>query len=325
MQAERVIEDGLSVGVAGTGEASDVSGMFSADGWAIDPRPMNCLTVDLEDYYHCEVFADQIGTDRWSGFTDRLSVTVPPLLDWLNEYGVTATFFVLGWVAHHQPALIRRIAEAGHEIASHGYAHQHLTRMTPKAFAADLYQSRAAIEDAAGGHVRGFRAPTFSITRRTAWAVDVLGELGFVYDSSVFAIRHDRYGVPSAPGGPYWLDGVKGRLLELPPLTWQWGRVKLPAAGGGYLRLMPVGWTEWAIRRANAAGRPAVLYVHPWEFDVDQPAMPMTRMKRWRHRVGTAGLGEKLRGLLGRHQFRPMVDLAVQQASLCERIFSLAG
>ena len=288
-----------------------------------DGGVINCLTIDLEDYYHCEVFARTLRPEQWDGCVDRLSVTVPPLLDMLAEHGARATFFVLGWVAARQPALIRRIAAAGHEIASHGFNHQHLGRMTPARFAADLRDSRAAIEDAVGSPVRGYRAPTFSITRQTAWAVDVLCEQGFEYDSSVFPIHHDRYGVPNAPTGPYWLTGTAGRILELPPLTLKVGPINLPAAGGGYLRLLPTACTELAIRRANARHQPAVLYFHPWELDPHQPHLPMGRLPRLRHTVGIVRMPGKLRRLMARHRFRPIGELAEQWACMCQATHAL--
>ena len=287
--------------------------------------PINCLSVDLEDYFHCEAFAHLISPGQWSRRKVRLDRTVPRLLEIFEANGVKATFFVLGWVARRYPRLIRRIAALGHEIASHGYWHQHLDRMTRRSFREDVRVSRTVLEDATGQAVMGFRAPTFSLTCRTAWAVEILVEEGFTYDSSIFPIYHDRYGVPKAPGGPFWLEGRAGRILELPPLTVGSGRLKFPVAGGGYLRVLPAGVVSWAIRRANAGGRPAVLYVHPWELDRRQPRLPLGRVSAIRHYVGMGRMEGRVRRLVRDHDFRPMIALARQQTGLCRDGFTLSA
>ena len=282
--------------------------------------PINCLTVDMEDYFHCEVFARTIRPRRWHTCSDRLALTIPLLLEMLAGCNVRATFFVLGWVARRYPRLVRQVADAGHEVASHGYWHQHLSRMTPTGLRQDLQASRRALEDITAAPVRGYRAPTFSLTRRTAWAAELVAEQGFAYDSSVFPIYHDRYGVPEASAEPWWLETKSGRLLELPPLTFGSSRLKLPAAGGGYLRLLPSGLVRGAIRWANARGRPAVLYVHPWELDPGQPRLQVGWLARRRHYGGLHRMRSRLTSLLAAYHFRPMADLATQQSRLCRRI-----
>lgn len=282
--------------------------------------PINCLTVDMEDYFHCEVFARAVRPRQWCSCRTRLDWTVPLLLDVLAGARVQATFFVLGWVARRHPRLVRQVADAGHEVASHGYWHQHLGRMTPAALRVDLEASRHALEDIVSAPVAGYRAPTFSLTRRTRWAAEVVAEQGFAYDSSVFPIYHDRYGVPGAPAEPWWLETRSGRLLELPPLTFGSSRLKLPAAGGGYLRLLPAGLVGAAVRWANARGRPAVLYVHPWELDPLQPRLPAGWLARRRHYGGLRRMRSRLTRLLAAHRFRPMAELAAQQSRRCRRI-----
>ena len=284
------------------------------------PAPINCLTVDMEDYFHCEVFARTIRPRRWHSCSTRLDQTIPLLLDMLAGAQARATFFVLGWVARRHPRLVRQVADAGHEVASHGYWHQHLSRMTPAGLRLDLQASRRALEDIVAAPVAGYRAPTFSLTRRTAWAAELVAEQGFTYDSSVFPIYHDRYGVPGAPAEPWWIETKSGRLLELPPLTFGSSRLKLPAAGGGYLRLLPSVLVRGAIRWANARGRPAVLYVHPWELDPLQPRLPVGWLARRRHYGGLGRMRSRLTSLLVAYRFRPMAELAAQQWRRCRRI-----
>ncbi len=274
----------------------------------------------MEDYFHCEVFAQTIRPRRWCSCPTRLDWTIPLLLDVLASAQVRATFFVLGWVARRHPRLVRQVADAGHEVASHGYWHQHLSRMTPAGLRLDLEASRRALEDIVAAPVTGYRAPTFSLTRRTAWAAEVVAEQGFAYDSSVFPIYHDRYGVPGAPAEPWWLETRSGRLLELPPLTLGSSRLKLPAAGGGYLRLLPSVLVRGAVRWANAQGRPAVLYVHPWELDPLQPRLPVGWLARRRHYGGLGRMRSRLTCLLAAHRFRPMAELAAEQSRRCRRI-----
>jgi polysaccharide deacetylase family protein (PEP-CTERM system associated) len=224
---------------------------------------------------------------------------VERILELLDSSSCTATFFVLGWLARREGGLVRRIAEAGHEIASHGMSHRMLQRLDRRGFAAELADSRALLEDLAGTAVEGFRAPTFSLTHRTAWALDVLAEGAWRYDSSIFPVRHDRYGVPEAPRRAHLAVGpAGGRVLEMPPLTGRMFGANLPVGGGGYLRLLPVGWVAAALRSFRRAGGLAVIYLHPWELDPDQPELPLSPLSRWRHRVNLSRTAGKLRRLL---------------------------
>ena len=212
----------------------------------------NVLSIDVEDYYQVASFQSVIRYEDWPSFDSRVEDNVARLLDLLDRHQTRATFFMLGWTAEHFPRLAPRIAEAGHEIASHGYAHQLVYNQTPGEFRADVRRAKQVLEDQIGRPVIGYRAPTFAIVERSLWALDVLAEEGYRYDSSVFPVRHDRYGIPDANPHIHWLCGPEGgRVLEFPPLTRDVAGHRLPAAGGGYLRLLPLGWTSGAIRARN--------------------------------------------------------------------------
>ncbi len=270
------------------------------------------LSIDVEEYFHVENLRPIAPPSSWDGFPSRVEAQVDRLLDLFDAHQARATFFVLGWVAERHGALVRRIAARGHELASHGHGHVRLHELDPETFRADLRRSRAAIEDAAGEAVHGYRAPTWSITPATAWAFDVLIEEGFAWDSSVFPVRHDRYGDPSAPITPWVVRRPAGEILEIPPLVLRVGRTNLPAAGGGYLRLFPLAWVRWAIDQAIREGRRAVLYLHPWEIDPDQPRLPVGFLRGVRHYRGLAGVEAKLARLLSEHEWAAVGSLPRQ-------------
>jgi len=234
------------------------------------------------------------------------------LLDQLAGANVLATFFVVGEIAERHPALLRDIHAAGHEVGSHSYDHRRVHRFTPQTFREDLLRSKDALEQVIGAPVYGFRAPTFSVVRETGWAVDVLADCGFEYDSSVFPVRHDRYGIPDAPREPFLAVGRERELLELPLLTYRLAGVNLPVAGGGYFRLFPLAAMQAGLRQAARATTAAVamLYFHPWEFDPDQPRLPLGRLSRFRTYVGTGRSRGRLKALLSRHRFRRAIDVA---------------
>lgn len=262
------------------------------------------LSFDVEEYFQVESASSVIPRDQWGRYPTRLVPAVDCVLGLLAERGVTATFFVLGWVAQQEPETVRRIADAGHEIASHGMNHDMIGRLTPDAFRQDLIASRKLLEDISGEQVLGYRAPTFSITRETAWALDVLCESGFLYDSSVFPVHHDRYGVPDAPRSAHRALGPGGKsILEIPPLTMRLLKSNLPVGGGGYFRLFPICLLGRALKAASSQGECGMLYLHPWELDPGQPVLPMSRISRWRHRVGLGRTESKLRWLLERFDF----------------------
>ena len=246
-----------------------------------------CIThvfsVDVEEYFQVNAFDRFISPDDWETFPSRLAVGVDRILELLAGSGAHATFFVLGWTAKRNPSVIRRIAAAGHEIASHGWSHRRVTTLTPAQFRTEVRDSKDLLEDLVGVRVGGFRAPSFSITAACAWAFDVLLEEGYVYDSSVFPIRRPDYGYPDACPRPHRLRRASGTLLELPLATLEVGPIRLPAAGGGYLRHLPYGLTASALRASAALHIPAMLYVHPWELDPDQPRLSVSMLARLRH------------------------------------------
>lgn len=267
----------------------------------------NVMTVDVEDYFQVSGFADAVPRDTWDRRQSRVSDNTNRLLDIFGKADVRATFFVLGWVAERFPALVRRIATAGHQIGSHGYAHRLVYDMTPDQFRADLKRARAAIGDACGVSVEGYRAPSFSLTRQSLWALDILIEEGYTYDSSVFPIVRDRYGIPGSPRHAHLIERAAGSLWEVPPSTIRWRGVNVPVAGGGYFRLFPYSWTRAAIARLNVReGRPAVVYLHPWELDPDQPRIRAGAVNRFRHYVNLERTEGRLEQLLRDFRFAPL-------------------
>jgi polysaccharide deacetylase family protein (PEP-CTERM system associated) len=270
------------------------------------------LSFDVEEHYRIEAAANYACAPALRDhYAARMETSTRRLLDLLDEYGAKATFFIVGQIAVSHPRLVRDIHDAGHEIACHSWDHQRLHRLTPATFALDVLRSKRALEQAAGAAVRGYRAPTFSIVRETAWAIDVLAECGFTYDSSIFPVKHDRYGIPDAPRSPFQAFGQRNSILELPPVTLRCWRYNLPVAGGGYFRLFPLPFLEAGIRQAQRL-RPAaaMLYFHPWEFDGGQPQLPLARLSRWRTYVGTHRSASRLRRLLARHRFQQAIDVA---------------
>ena len=262
------------------------------------------LSFDVEEYFQVEAAVNVFDRNQWNSISKRLPPFIDQILQLLENHKTRATFFILGWVAQHENQLVRKIAELGHEIASHGMSHRMLKGLTPDEFRRELLDSRKLLEDISGLPVKGFRAPTFSLTRATAWAIDVLAESGFSYDSSVFPVRHDRYGVPEAPTGPHYAIGPgAGKILEIPPLTLPFMGMNIPVGGGGYLRLMPVRLTGFALRHAQNHNSSGMIYLHPWEFDPEQPVFPVGLLNNWRQRVGLKRTAEKLSWLLKHHKF----------------------
>lgn len=260
----------------------------------------NIISVDLEDWFQVEAFAGLIPRDRWETLERRLHAPTRRLLDLFEAKGIRATFFVLGWIAEREPELVQEIARRGHEIASHGWSHAALWNLDRQSFAGEAARSRQLLEQITGRPVLGFRAPTFSITRDRLWALEVLAECGYRYDSSIFPVHHDRYGIPDAPLEIH----RRGDLWEVPMSVLPLGSYRLPVAGGGYFRIFPLGLTCHAIRKMNAAGRPAVVYLHPWEFDPDQPRWPgVGRLTRLRHHAGIGRNFTKLTQLVERFRF----------------------
>ncbi|WP_019583311.1 XrtA system polysaccharide deacetylase [Thioalkalivibrio sp. ALE16] len=260
-------------------------------------RP-NALTVDVEDYFQVSALAPQIPRDSWDCRECRIERNLDRILDLFERRGAHATFFTLGWIAERYPQAIRRIVEAGHELASHGYGHERVTDLTPAAFRADIERAQRILEDLAGAPVRGYRAPSFSIGEGNLWALEVLREAGLEYSSSIYPVHHDHYGMPQAPRHPH--RPLSAGVLELPPATLRMGGRNLPAAGGGYFRLLPYALSRRALRRIGAVdSMPAVFYFHPWEIDPDQPRVPgLGARSRFRHYVNLHRMESRLERLL---------------------------
>jgi len=261
----------------------------------------NVLSIDVEEWFQAEVYARAIPRDQWASVPSRVASSTHDLLRILAAANVRATFFVLGAVAKTLPELVRGIASEGHEIASHGWSHTPIWNLGREAFFEEVSASRKLLQDLSGQPVLGYRAPTFSITSRTLWAVEELLRAGYRYDSSVFPTHHDRYGIPDAKKDIHVRDGG---LWEIPPSVLDVGPLGIPVAGGGYLRLYPFIVTRLAIQLLNERmGRPAVVYVHPWEFDPLQPKPDLPRISRFRHTVGIAANESKLGRLLSEFRF----------------------
>jgi polysaccharide deacetylase family protein (PEP-CTERM system associated) len=253
----------------------------------------------------------------------RVVANTERMLQLLGEHDVRGTFFVLGWVAERFPSLVTLIADLGHEVASHGHGHRLIYDQTPRAFREDVRKAKDLLESASGQRVEGYRAPSFSITTKSLWALDVLIEEGYRYDASIFPIRHDRYGIPDSPRHPYVLPRNGGALVEAPGSTARIGPINLPVGGGGYFRILPYGWSRWGIARLNTRERrPAVFYLHPWEIDPGQPRMHAGIVSRFRHYRNLDQTEPRLRRLLTEFRFAPLrqvlaeVELDVPAAEL---------
>jgi polysaccharide deacetylase family protein (PEP-CTERM system associated) len=267
----------------------------------------NVLTVDLEDYYHATAFSAHSPGGGEDAHLSRVESNTDRVLEVLAGHNCSATFFTVGAVADKFPGLIQRIARAGHELACHSYAHRLVFTLTREQFLEDTRRAKCAIEDAAGVPVHGYRAPSFSIRRDTEWAFDVLTELGFTYDSSIFPIQHLNFELQNAPRSPFVITTATGSLLEFPMPTLQLLGMRAPLAGGAYLRLLPYGYTRWGINFLNASERlPVCVYIHPWELDPGQPRMKGSLSARMRHYFGLRGLTKKLQHLLSDFEFQPL-------------------
>lgn len=260
---------------------------------------LNALTIDVEEHFHANALVDAVPPSRWAGTPSRVQDNTLRLLDLLAEHEVKATFFVLGWVARRQPHLVRRIAAAGHEVACHGYSHSLVFNQSPEQFRSETRSAKALLEDLTGGPILGYRAATYSITRKSLWALDVLYEEGFSYDSSIVPARHDVYGIPDFEVAPHRLKTPAGYpLLEFPISVTPLFGMNIPVAGGGYFRLFPYVLSRWGLRAVNRSGRPAIFYLHPWEVDPQQPRYALPWRSRFRHYNQLAAMQPRLRRLL---------------------------
>jgi polysaccharide deacetylase family protein (PEP-CTERM system associated) len=274
----------------------------------------NALTIDVEDYFHVAAFEECIRTEDWDNYPLRVVDNTLKVLDILDEFSIKATFFVLGWVAERSPALVKEIQKRGHEIACHGYWHKLIYRIGPDKFKEDVRKSRLLLEDLCGHEIRGFRAPSYSITKDSIWALDILIEEGFLYDSSIFPINHDIYGIPDADRFPHDINRTTGVIKEFPLSTFELRlnkyELRVPISGGGYLRLLPAWLIKKAINNINEnEGKPAVIYFHPWEIDNEQPRIKAGFKSRVRHYINIDKTLQKVKYLLASCEFSPMMDV----------------
>ena len=262
-------------------------------------RTPNAMTVDVEDYYQVEAFSHQVSLSDWPNYEGRVERNVERLLRLLADHDVHGTFFTLGWIAERYPELIKRIVDAGHELASHGYNHTRVDQQSPDEFRLDTRKTKQILEDLGGVEVRGYRAASFSVSDRTPWAFKILADEGYRYSSSIYPIRHDLYGMPSAPRFAHAPD-ENSSIIEVPITTVSLLNRKLPCGGGGYFRLYPYAFSRWAIRRVNGKDhQPCVFYLHPWEIDPGQPRMPNLSAKtRIRHYLNLRHMEDRLHRLL---------------------------
>ena len=267
------------------------------------------FTIDLEEYFQVGAFRGFVSPSDWDRFESRVGGQVEQLLDLLAQHDARATFFVVGWVADRQRQLIRTIARAGHEIASHSWDHARVTDQTPAQFRSSIRRTKQLLESISGARVLGFRAPNYSIVPGTEWALDLLIEEGYEYDSSLFPIRRPGgYGYASAASDPHWLTRAGGRLRELPPATLRAAGLRLPAGGGAYFRLLPYALVQSALRQCERRGVPGTFYIHPWEIDPDQPRFAVPRLTRLRHYGGLRRAAPRLRRLLTEFRFTSIRD-----------------
>lgn len=272
----------------------------------------HALTVDVEDYYHVSAFADTIASSDWGSLSSRVEANTHRLLDLFARNDTLATFFVLGWVAERFPQLVRKIVEHGHEVASHGYSHQLVYKQTPEEFRQETARSKALLEDITGAPIAGYRAASYSVTSQSLWALDILAELGFIYDSSIFPVHHDRYGMPHAPARIHRaIAPGGGEILEFPLTFAQIGSWRLPVAGGGYFRLYPYALSRALLRKSEKDnGQPFIFYLHPWEIDPEQPRVAnVSRLSRFRHYLNLGKCESRLERLLSDFSFTTVADV----------------
>ncbi len=278
----------------------------------------NALSVDVEDWFQVGAFENTIPRADWGGLVPRVERNTDAVLAMFDDAGVKGTFFTLGWVAERFPNLIRRIVDNGHELASHGWAHDRVFQLDASRFASDLARTRMTLEDLGGVAVTGYRAPSFSVDKRTPWAHGVLADAGYAYSSSVAPVVHDHYGWPEAPRFAF-RPVPDSRMIEIPVTTARFAGRTLPAGGGGFFRLLPYSFSRWAIRQVNAEGQPGILYFHPWEIDPDQPRVANAPLKsRLRHYTNLSVMQSKLRRLLADFEWARVDAVVAEQSGRVE-------
>ncbi|MCW8934277.1 MAG: DUF3473 domain-containing protein [Gammaproteobacteria bacterium] len=271
----------------------------------------NALTVDVEDYFHVAAFSNEISPENWGQFESRVEKNTHAILELFGRNNVTATFFILGWVAEKIPSLVKEIAQQGHEIACHGFSHQLIYKQEKSVFAEETKKAKYLLEDLSGKSVMGYRAASYSITKKSLWALDVLTDLGFVYDSSIVPVHHDLYGIPGTPRFPYVLKAPNDKhIIEFPPTTLSLAGVNIPIAGGGYFRLYPFWFSNAALKWINYYDKkPFNFYFHPWEIDEDQPRMDGKWFSKFRHYNNISKCYLRLEKLLKSHKFTTVSDV----------------
>lgn len=280
-------------------------------------RIENALTIDVEDYFQVAALAEAVKYDDWARMEYRAEANTDRILGLFSEAGVKATFFTLGWVAERSPKLVKRIADAGHEVASHGYSHQLIYNQTPEVFREETIRSKSILEDILGASVTGYRAASYSITNESRWALDILAEQGFTWDSSIFPVHHDRYGMPGTPRWPHRLITDKGyELAEFPLSTLKFPGYTLPIAGGGYFRLFPYWFSRMGLGSINRQGKPFVFYLHPWEVDPGQPRLDVKWFSRFRHYNNLDVCEQRLAKLLSDFRFTTMSQVLESEGVL---------
>jgi polysaccharide deacetylase family protein (PEP-CTERM system associated) len=271
--------------------------------------PRHAFTVDVEDYYQVEAFSGHVPRSAWPTFETRVVESTRRILRLLGENGVRGTFYVLGCVARQHPGLVREIQSEGHEIGCHGYSHQSLYRLTPDEFRDDLLLATEVLSDLAGERMTTFRAPNFSIRQDTLWGLEILADAGYLIDSSIFPVVHDRYGIPGAERAPHLRKAGRGSIWEFPPSVYRSPVGNVPVGGGGYFRLLPYAATEWCLRRtADRDGLPLMFYIHPWEVDPDQPRIRCSWKSRFRHYQNLRTTEQKLRRLIEAFSFGTVTE-----------------
>lgn len=289
----------IARGVASTAGISGVSGVSGV---------AHHFTVDVEEYFQVNAFERWVPRSSWSNYESRLERSMDRLLELLAERGVRGTMFILGWIASRHGRLVRELAAAGHEIASHGWDHRRVTELGPAEFRESVRRTKCLLEDLTGSPVLGYRAPSFSIVHGREWALDLLLDEGHIYDSSLFPIRRPGYGYAGGGRDPHWLDRGAARLLEVPPATVRLWNATLPAGGGGYLRLFPLALVRSAFVEAERRGVPATFYIHPWELDPEQPRLSVPWRVRVRHYGGLKRTAGRIKELLAEFRFRPIAE-----------------
>jgi polysaccharide deacetylase family protein (PEP-CTERM system associated) len=281
-------------------------------------QQLNAFTVDVEDYFHVAALSSVITRDSWSSRELRVEANTERLLQLFSERDVRATFFVLGWLAERTPSLVRRIADAGHEVACHGFSHQLVYKQSPSEFREETVRAKQFLEDTIGHEVIGYRAASFSVTRASLWALDVLIDLGFRYDSSIFPIHHDLYGLPGATPEPHRISAPSGRTIaEFPMSAANFFGLQVPVSGGGYFRILPYWLTRAGLRQINERrGRPFAFYLHPWELDPGQPRIKVGGFSRFRHYTNLTRCEARLRRVLGEFAFTSMYEVLQQRGLL---------